>query len=96
MNIVDSALGDLKEGTPRHEALKLAVQSNLDPVLNDPKKVLEMLNYAQEHGKSALTTLAISKRFATLIGDVNYFDELTRIERNFIKDKNTIVTADDE
>jgi hypothetical protein len=94
MKAVEEALAKNEEQDPKHEALKFAVQSSLDPILNDPQKVLQMIEYAQEHWKSALTVLAISKRFATLIGDTWYFTELSNIEQNLIKDKNTILTQD--
>ena len=49
MQAVEDALAKSQEHDPKHEALKLAMQSSLDPVLNDPKKVLQMIEYAQEH-----------------------------------------------
>lgn len=84
---VEDALAKNQEHDPKHEALKLAIQSSLDPVLNDPKKVLEMINYAQKLGKSPLIILAISKRFATLIHNPTYFTELSNIEQRLMKDK---------
>ena len=48
MKAVEEALAKNEEHDPKHEALKLAIQSSLDPVLNDPKKVLQMIEYAQE------------------------------------------------
>ncbi len=89
MTAVEDALKNDKD--PQHEALKLAVQWWLDQYLNDPKIVLAMINYAQEHHKSALTVLAISKRFATLIGDTAYFSELWTIESSLIQDRKAII-----
>ena len=50
-----------------------------------------MIDYAQEKGKSALTVLAMSKRFATLINDPTYFSALSNIENRLIKDKKEII-----
>lgn len=94
MKAVEEALAKNEEQDSKHEALKLAVQSSLEPILNDPQKVLQMIEYAQEHWKSALTVLAISKRFANLTGDIWYLSKLSDIENHFLADKDKLITQD--
>ena len=87
MTMVEQALGT----GDKDEAIALAMKWELDQYLNDPSIVLKMIDYAQEKGKSALTVLAMSKRFATLIQDPVYFTELSNIENRLIKDKKEII-----
>ena len=91
MAIVEQALGTGPEAAKKNEVIALAVKWELDKYLNDPSIVLKMIDYAQEKGKSALTVLAMSKRFATLINDPTYFSALSNIENRLIKDKQEII-----
>ncbi len=48
MQQVNELLTRHTETDPKHEALKLTMDNSLDPILRDPQKVLELIQYAQE------------------------------------------------
>ena len=87
--MVEQALGT----GDKDEAIALAMKWELDQYLNDPSIVLKMIDYAQEKGKSALTVLAMSKRFATLINEPTYFNALSNIENRLIHDKHEAINT---
>lgn len=48
MQQVNELLSRNTETDPKHEALKLTMEDSLNPILRDPQKVLELIQYAQE------------------------------------------------
>ena len=48
MQKVNELLTRNAETDPKHEALKLTMEDSLNPILKDPQKVLELIQYAQE------------------------------------------------